>query len=70
MFRRDRNCFGGGLCLYGNDSTGSTQLNSHEENIDAEAICLNKIYEKENKSHRRIKTSKPKRFSIFGKPVE
>ena len=70
MFRRDRNCFGGGLCLYGNDSTGSTQLNSHEENIDAEAICLNKIYEKENESHRRIKTSKPKRLFIFGKPVK
>ena len=48
MFRRDRNCFGGGLCLYAYDSTGSTKLNSDEENIDTEAICLNKITEKEN----------------------
>ena len=27
MFRRDRNCFGGGLCLYDKDSIASKQLN-------------------------------------------
>ena len=40
MFRRDRNCCGGGLCLYVKDSIASKQLNSHKENIDAEAIYL------------------------------
>ena len=40
MFLRDRNCFGGGLCLYVKDSIASKQLNSHKENIDAEAIYV------------------------------
>ena len=40
MFRRDRDCFGGGLCLYVKNSIASKQLNSHKENMDAEAIYL------------------------------
>ena len=40
MFRRDRNCFGGGLCLYVKDGITSKQLNQHKENIDVEAIYL------------------------------
>ena len=40
MLRRDRNCFGGGLCLYVEDSIASKQLNSYKENIDAETIYL------------------------------
>ena len=31
MFRRDRNCFGGGLCLYVKESIASKQLNSHKK---------------------------------------
>ena len=40
MFWRDRNYFGGGICLYVKDSIASKELNSHKENIDAEAIYL------------------------------
>ena len=40
MFRRDRNYFDGGLCLYVKDGITSKQLNPHKENIDAEAIYL------------------------------
>ena len=40
MFRRDRNCFGGGLCLHVKDSVMPKQLNSLKENIDAEALYL------------------------------
>ena len=29
MFRKDRNCFGGGLCIYGKENIASKQLNSH-----------------------------------------
>ena len=29
MFRKDRNCFGGGLCIYGKENIASRQLNSH-----------------------------------------
>ena len=39
MFRRDRSFFGC-FCLYAKDSIASKQLNSHKENIDAEAIYL------------------------------
>ena len=38
MFRWDRNCLGGSLCLYVKDSIASKQLNSHKENIYVEAI--------------------------------
>ena len=48
MFRRDRNCFGGGLCLYVKDSIASKQLNSHKENIHVEAIYL-EIYIRKRK---------------------
>ena len=40
MFRRDSNCFGGGLCLYVKDRIASKQLNSHKENTNTEAIYL------------------------------
>ena len=40
MFRRDRSCFGGGLCLYIKDSIASKHLNLHKENIDVDAVYL------------------------------
>ena len=40
MFQHDRNCFGGGLCLFVKDSIAPKQLNSHKENIGIEAIYL------------------------------
>ena len=40
MFQHDRNCFGGGLCLFVKDSIAPKQLNSHKENIGVEAIHL------------------------------
>ena len=40
IFRRDRNCFGGGICLYVKNSIASKQLTSHIENIDVESIYL------------------------------
>ena len=48
MFRRDRNRFGGSLCLYVKDSIASKQLNSHKENVDAEAIYLEINIRKQN----------------------
>ena len=71
MFQRDRDCFSGDLCFYVKDSIASKQLNSHRENIDAEAIYLEiKYKEKEMAGHSDIQTSKPKQFSIFRKSVE
>ena len=40
MFRRDRSCFGGGLCLYIKDSIVPKHLNLHKENIDVDAVYL------------------------------
>ena len=40
MFRRNRNYFGGGLYLFVKDSIASKQLNSHNANINEEAIYL------------------------------
>ena len=48
IFRGDRKCFSGGLCLYVKDSIASKQLNSHKENIDVEAIHLEINYTKKN----------------------
>ena len=47
MFQHDRNCFGGGLCLYVKDSIVSKQLNSHKENRYSSNIFRNK-YTKNN----------------------
>ena len=57
MFRRERNCFGGGLCLYVKDSIASKQLNSHEENINVEAIYSEINIQKRKQRH--IGTQKP-----------
>ena len=39
MFRQDRNCFGGGLCIYVKENIASNQLNSHSDK-ETEAIYL------------------------------
>ena len=39
MFRQERNCFGGGLCLYVKESTASKQLNLHLDK-ETEVIYL------------------------------
>ena len=39
MFRQDRNCFGGGLCIYVKENIASSQLNSHSDK-ETEAIYL------------------------------
>ena len=38
MFRYDRNCFGGGLCMYVKDNIPAKQLKSHKD--DTESIFL------------------------------
>ena len=40
MFARDRNCFGGGHCLYVKDSIVFKELTLHRENIDTAVIDL------------------------------
>ena len=40
MFRKDRNCYGGGLCFYINDNMFCKQLNEHDMPTDIEAIFL------------------------------
>ena len=39
MFRQDRNCFGGGLCIYVKENIASKQLNLHLDK-ETEAIYL------------------------------
>ena len=39
MFRQDRNCFGGGLCIYIKENIASKQLNLHLDK-ETEAIYL------------------------------
>ena len=39
MFRQDRNCFGGGLCIYVKENIASKQSNSHLDK-ETEAIYL------------------------------
>ena len=39
MFRQDRNCFGGGLCIYIKENIASKQLNFHLDK-ETEAIYL------------------------------
>ena len=46
MFWCNRNYFGGGLCLYVDDRIASKQLNLHKENVDVEAIYLEKNVQK------------------------
>ena len=49
MLRCDKNCFGGGLCLYVKASSASKQLTSHKENIDIKAIYLGINIQKKKK---------------------
>ena len=49
MFRHDRNCFGGGLCLYVKNSIAVKQLNSHKENKKVGAIYLEINIRKESR---------------------
>ena len=46
IFRGDRKCFSGGLCLYVEDSIASKQLNSHKENRCRSNTFRNKLYQK------------------------
>ena len=39
MFRQDRNCFGGGFCIYIKENIAPKQLNSHLDK-ETEAIYL------------------------------
>ena len=39
MFRKDKNCFGGGLCIYVKENIASKQLNLHLDK-ETEAIYL------------------------------
>ena len=39
MFRQDRSCFGGGLCIYVKENIASKQLNLYLDN-ETEAIYL------------------------------
>ena len=39
MFRRDRNCFGGGICVYVKENIAAKQLSLHT-NVENEAIYL------------------------------
>ena len=84
MLRQDRNCFGGGLCIYVKENITFKQLNLHLDKetkaiyleinmrLPRQFLVFRKFVERSFKIPRQlfIQVPQPKQFLVFGKYVE